>query len=46
MNEFALLAFVITPLLAVALGYAALKFNEREVRRFDERVAAHKARGD
>lgn len=42
MNEFAILAFVIAPMMAVALGFLALKFGEREVRRFDERVAAEK----
>ena len=46
MNEFAFLAFVITPALVVVLGYVAVLLNERAVRRFDERVAAEKARGE
>ena len=46
MNEFAILAFVVTPALVVLLGYIAVLLHEREARRFDERRAAERAPGE
>ena len=40
MNEYALLAFVITPALVLALGYVAVRLQERENRRYRERHPA------
>ena len=42
MNEFAILAFVVTPALVVALAYIGMRLHGREGRRLAQRLAAEK----
>lgn len=40
MNEFAVLAFVVTPAVVVALGYIASRLHAREAERVRQRMSA------
>ncbi len=44
MNEYALLAFVIAPAAVVALGYLAVRLQERETARVRREIADAEAR--
>lgn len=40
MNEYFILAFVVMPIVVVALGYVAMRLNEWDIRRHSEKHPA------